>query len=60
MQPEPWVPPCVFFCCSSSPRSSGGGGSVWPVDTVAPPMELKIPSDPSVPYTRLLTRDYKN
>jgi hypothetical protein len=40
MQPELWVPPCVFFGWWSSPWELQG---IWPVDTVAPPMGLQPP-----------------
>ena len=46
MRLEPWFPPCVLFSWWSSPQELL---EVWPVDTVASPMGLQIPSAPSVP-----------
>ena len=45
MWPAPWVASCVFFGWWSSSWELRG---IWPVDTVAPSMELQPPSAPSV------------
>ena len=47
MQPEPQVPPCVFFDWWFSPRELW---RYWLVHNVVPPMGLQTPSTPWVSF----------